>query len=183
MNTQALKDFIDSPYNKVADIKMLLFFVDITAFAFGTILLLMVASLFISNFWCRYFCSYGGLLGLISFFSPVKIRRVSCTCTDCLACTRVCPAMITVHKAGRVNSDECTGCLECVRVCPVDNTLYPEIGIIRKKISPRSFVLVVMGIFLIFYLGARLTGHWNNNVSRQEYIYHVRHIDEYTHLR
>ena len=93
--------------------------------------------------------------------------------------------MIAVHKAGRVRSDECTGCLECVKACPVADTLYPEIAGVKKKVTPRVFALGVLGIFLAFYIGARLSGYWNNDVSTQEYKYHIEHKDnlEYNHFQ
>lgn len=183
MNTATLKAFIESPYNQVADIKMLLFFIRMSSMTFGILLLLAVASLFISNFWCRYFCPYGALLGILSFLSPVKIRRNAATCTNCLACTRVCPAMIKVHKAGTVRSDECTGCMECVKVCPVKDTLYVGVVGVKKKISPRAVALSILAIFMIFYIGGRLSGYWQSNISKQDYMYHIQHIDEYDHLR
>ena len=185
MNTDALKAFIDSPYNKIADVKMMLFFLEMSTFAFGVILLLMLASLFISNFWCRYLCPYGGLLGILGFLSPVKIRREASTCTDCMACTRACPAMIQVHEAAIVRSDECTSCLDCVKVCPVENTLYPGVAFSKWSVSPRTVALGVLAIFLVFYITGRMTGHWENNITSQEYMYHIQHMDglEYNHVR
>ena len=144
MNTEALGRFIDSPYNKIADVKMLLFFIDMSRFAAGVIILLAVASIFMSNFWCLYLCPYGALLGMLSFLSPVKIKRNRSTCDDCMACMRVCPAMINVHKAGIVRSDECTICMSCVKACPIDNTLYPAIyG--KKKLNARTVAIGEIG--------------------------------------
>lgn len=185
MDTAALRSFIDSPYNKIADVKMLLFFVDMSRFAFGVILLLMAASIFISNFWCRYLCPYGGLLGILSFLSPVKVRRNASTCTDCMACTRVCPAMINVHKAGIVRSDECTSCLECVKACPVKDTLDATIVGVKRRVAPRTVAIGVLGIFLAIYITGRLTGRWQTNIASQEYMYHIEHMNglEYNHIR
>lgn len=183
MDISALRAFIDSPYNKVADIKMLLFFMDMSRLTLGVLILLAVASLFVTNLWCRYLCPYGGLLGLLSFLSPVKIRRNIRTCTDCLACTRVCPAMIKVHKEKIVRSDECIGCLECVGVCPVEKTLEPVVAGFKKPISGRAFAIGVVGIFVAFYIAALVTGHWRNNISREEYLYRIERMDsvEYGH--
>lgn len=185
MSAAALGEFIDSPYNKVADIKMLLFFLEMSGFAFGVILLLSVASIFISNFWCRYLCPYGALLGILGFVSPVKIRRNASTCDGCKACTRVCPAMINVHKATVVRSDECTSCMSCVKACPIENTLYPSLAITRRMVSPRVVAVGVLAIFLAFYVTGRVTGHWSSSISKHEYQYHIEHMDrlEYNHIR
>ena len=44
--------------------------------------LLVVASVFVQNFWCRYLCPYGALLG--AGFPPARwIRRNADLCIDC----------------------------------------------------------------------------------------------------
>ena len=37
--------------------------------------LLVLASVFVQNFWCRYLCPYGALMGLAALASPLRIRR------------------------------------------------------------------------------------------------------------
>src|ERR1041385_4280641 len=111
MDVPSLKSFIYSPYNKMADVKMWLFFANITTFALWTIIILMAFSLFIKNFWCRYLCPYGALLGALSWLSPLKITRNKSTCIDCELCTKACPSNIQVHSVGKVWSDECMNCL------------------------------------------------------------------------
>jgi polyferredoxin len=78
----------------VADIKMLHFFTNISALAFGVLVALSVFSIFVRNFWCRYLCPYGALLGGLSFVSIFKIHRNEDTCTRCHQCTRSCPVDI-----------------------------------------------------------------------------------------
>jgi hypothetical protein len=72
-----------------------------------------------------------------------------------------------------------------VAACPVKDTLYPEIGIAKKKISARTFALGALLIFFAFYFGARLTGNWHSNISDEEYMFHIQRMDqqEYTHPR
>jgi polyferredoxin len=82
MDLFSLANFIYSPYNKVADIKMYLFFAEISSFALWTIIILMVFSLFIKNFWCRFLCPYGALLGIAGWLSPLKITRTNATGID-----------------------------------------------------------------------------------------------------
>ena len=75
MSAEAMDGFMSTPYGLVADVKMLNFFRDIGLTAAVVIGLLVLLSMLVQNFWCRYLCPYGALLGLASLLSPVKIRR------------------------------------------------------------------------------------------------------------
>ena len=185
MDVVALKGFIYSPYNRVADIKMYLFFAHLTSFAFWTILTLVILSVVIQNFWCRYLCPYGALLGLLSWLSPLKITRQKSTCIGCELCTKACPAAINVHKATRVWSDECMSCLECVEACPVQNTLDLRTRRGTTPVPNWVFGSLVVGVFVAITGLAMLTGHWQNAISRQEYAKRFQQLDSpvYQHLR
>jgi polyferredoxin len=185
MDVTALKTFIYSPYNKVADVKMYLFFADISMFALWTIVVLVLFSIAIKNFWCRYLCPYGALLGMLSWPSPLKITRNKSTCIDCELCTKACPSSINVHKVKRVWSDECMSCLACVQVCPVKDTLDMRTGILNKKIPRRVFAGLVVGLFVAITGLAMLLGHWQNAISKEEYLKHFQQIDSplYQHNR
>lgn len=185
MDVPALKSFIYSPYNKVADIKMYLFFANISSFALWTILVLMLLSVFIKNFWCRYLCPYGGLLGIVSFLSPFKITRNASTCIDCELCTKACPANIKVHTAKRVWSDECMSCLQCVEACPVQQTLEMRTRRSAKPIPTWVFGALVAGVFVAVTGLAMLTGHWQNGIAQEEYQRRFQQLDSpvYQHFR
>ena len=185
MDVPSLKAFIYSPYNKVADIKMFMFFASISTFALWTVIILMILSVFIKNFWCRFLCPYGALLGALSWLSPLKIYRNKSTCVDCELCTKVCPSNIKVHKAGRVLSDECTGCLECVQICPVKNTLDIRTSVRDTLVPNWLFGILVAGVFVAITGLAMLTGHWQNNISKEEYLKRFPQIESpiYQHFR
>jgi polyferredoxin len=179
MDAAQVERFIHSPYNKVADIKMLLFFTELSSFAFWTLAVLILLSVVIKTFWCRYLCPYGGLLGFLSLFSPVKVTRNPITCTDCKKCTKVCPNLIAVHKPLRVISDECTACALCVDACPVENTLQFKTGKKSKNTIPTwAFGLLVLGIFITGFLTASISGHWQNSISKDEYLKRIQEIDK-----
>jgi len=38
-------------------------------------------------------------------------------------------------------------------------------------------------IFLVIYFGARFSGNWQSNISDEEYMFHIQHMNqaEYTH--
>ncbi len=186
MDVFNLENFIYSPYNKVADIKMYLFFANITTFAVWTIVVLMVLSVFIKNFWCRFLCPYGALLGVIGWLSPLKITRNKSTCTDCELCTKACPSNIKVHKSGRVWSDECMSCMLCVQACPVKSTLDVRIHSKSKTAVP-NWVLatLVVGLFTAVTGFAMLAGNWQNGISKEEYQRRFQQLNNpvYQHFR
>ena len=185
MDVGALAGFIYSPYNKVADIKMYLFFAEISGAALLTISILMVLSIFVKNFWCRFLCPYGALLGIVGWFSPLKVTRTASSCIDCELCTKACPANIKVHKATRVWSDECSSCLACVQVCPVKDTL--EVRMRKKGPAVPAWVLgtLVAALFVAVTGTAMLAGHWQNTISQQEYQRRFKelHSPLYQHFR
>jgi polyferredoxin len=185
MDVPTLREFIYSPYNKVADIKMYLFFLKISSFALWTLIVLAALSIVIKNFWCRYLCPYGALLGFLSIFSPVKITRRASTCVDCELCTKVCPSSINVHTVNKVWSDECMSCYACVEVCPVKNTLVMSAGNNTNSIPSWVFGVLVVGIFIAVTGLAALTGHWQNGISKEEYAKRIQNIESplYQHNR
>lgn len=185
MSLQELDIFIKSPYNKVADIKMYLFFADITPFALWTILILMMFSVVIKNFWCRYLCPYGALLGITGLFSPFRITRTKASCIDCELCTKVCPSNILVHRigernggpAGQVWSDECTSCLRCVEECPVKETLVLRARKESAAVPSWMMGALVAGVFIAVTGMGMLAGAWHNAVSKEEYLFRFQRLD------
>ncbi len=170
MSGSDLKNFLYGSYNKIADVRMLLFFTEMSRLTFWVLITLFVLSLFIKNFWCRYLCPYGALLGFFSMFSPFKITRNPETCTGCADCTAACPASIQVHQSERIRSDECMSCMACLEACPEKEVLKYTTGKKSKFHLPVwGYAAVLVGIFLLFTLTARLTGHWHNNIPQTEY--------------
>jgi polyferredoxin len=107
MSAEALDAFMHTPYGLVADVKMMNFFRNMGLTAAIVLLLLALLSLVVENFWCRYLCPYGALLGLTSLLSPLKIRRDANACIDCGKCARACPANLPVDRLTQVRSVEC----------------------------------------------------------------------------
>lgn len=169
MDVPALQAFIGSPYNRMADAKMYLFFANITSITLWSILVLVGLSIVVKNFWCRYLCPYGALLGVLSFLSPMKITRQKLTCIDCELCSNACPSAIKVHEVHRVWSDECTACLKCIEACPVKNTLGVHTADGAKPVPSWAFGSLVIGVFVAITGLAMLTGHWENSITKEEY--------------
>jgi ferredoxin len=185
MDVPSLEAFIYSPYNKMADVKMYLFFSETSTVALWTIIALVLLSVVIKNFWCRFLCPYGALLGMIGWLSPLKITRSLSTCTDCELCTKACPANIKVHRAKRIWSDECTSCLSCVEVCPVKQTLDVRVRPAGRAVPVRVLAGLVAGVFIAVTGLAILTGNWQNAIRKEEYQKRFQQLESpvYQHFR
>ena len=173
-----LRAFLESPYNRVADVKMGLFFVHIGQVGLTVLVLLVVLSTFVNGAWCRYLCPYGGLLGIVSRFSPVRVRRDPVSCIDCRKCDAVCMARLPISRSGSVLSSECTGCMDCIAACPVQDALVVKAG--PKKVPVWGYATAVVLLFLGGYLSARVAGVWDSAISDQEYVGRIQNIDDPT---
>ncbi len=187
MSPEAIASFMHTPYGLIADVKMLNFFRFMGTVGFVVLGVLVIASLFVQNFWCRYLCPYGALLGLVSLASPLRIRRNRDACIDCAKCAKACPAWLPVDRLNRVRSAECTGCLECVAVCPAEGALtlsLPERLQSKSKQNGMPAWAMAAGIALLF-LGlvgfAKTAGHWNSHIPNAVYQRLIPHANEATH--
>lgn len=167
MSAMAIRAFLDGPYGVIADVKMLNFFRYLGVAGAITVGVLLLLSIFIQNFWCRYLCPYGALLGLVGAFSPVRIRRRAETCIDCAKCAQACPALIPVDQLTAVRTPECTGCYECVTVCPADGALEMKAG--RRRLPAWALAAGVALVFFGFVGYAQLTGNWHTGIPDATY--------------
>ncbi|MHC0036171.1 4Fe-4S binding protein [Pseudoneobacillus sp. C159] len=172
-------DFLQSPYNKVSDVKMLLFFLQLGGLTLKVILIVFILSLFFPNFWCRFLCPYGAMIGLGSVFGVTKIKRNRETCIDCQACTRVCPQRIRVHEKKAVLTPDCTACMSCVEACPVKDTLNMTVA--TKKVNKWLIPVVFFGLFFLMVVIAKLTGNWNTNITYEEFKQLIPYINSIGH--
>jgi len=191
MSVEALEGFMNTPYGLLADVKMLNFFRDIGLIGAIVLGLLVLLSMLVQNFWCRYLCPYGALMGLVSFFSPVKIRRDAEACIDCGKCAKVCPAALKVDQLIQISSVECSACLQCVAACPAEDALQfalppraaakPAQRWYRRSLSPVTVTCAIAYLFFGVVLFARATGHWKTDLPRDVYMQLVPRANQLTH--
>ena len=170
--------FLNSPYYKLADVKMLHFFTRIGSVPLATIVMLILLSVVVRNFWCRYLCPYGALMGIFALFSPTMVQRRPDTCTGCLKCSRICPAHLPVHKRTRIVSPACSGCMDCVDACPAAGTLTMRtVALGRPTWSSGRLALPVGVVFAVLVFTAQISGYWQSRVSDGEFRMLLRMID------
>ena len=168
MSVEVIAAFFSGPYGLVADVKMLNFFRNLGRTSALTIAVLGVLSMMVQNFWCRYLCPYGALMGIASLLSPAKIRRNPDRCIDCAKCARACPFLLPVDKLVTVKSAECTACLECVAVCPSAGALdlsFPR----KRRISSWVLASCIAAIFVGMVGCAKLSGGWESRIPTEVY--------------
>lgn len=168
MSAASIAAFLSDPYGLIVDVRMLNFFRFLGGTAAFVLLGLIVASIFVQNFWCRYLCPYGALMGLVSMLSPLRIRRNESACIDCAKCAKACPSSLPVDKLVQIRSAECTGCLECVAVCPAQGALIMAAPR-RKAIPVWSLAAAIVVLFFGLVGYAKLSGHWDTRLPRQVY--------------
>lgn len=191
MSAGAIHEFMSTPYGLVADVKMLNFFRDMGQTAVIVIGLLVLLSMLIQNFWCRYLCPYGALMGIVSLLSPVKIRRDPEACIDCGKCARACPSSVAVDQLVQIRSVECTACMACVSACPAESALQFSLAPRKaatpadrwrgRALSPMAVTYVLASIFLGLVLLAKASGHWQTHLPREVYMNLVSHASEASH--
>lgn len=191
LSAEALLEFMETPYGLLADVKMLNFFRDMSLTAAIVIAALVLLSMVVQNFWCRYLCPYGALLGLASLLSPVKIRRDKEACIDCGKCARTCPAHLKVDELVQIRSVECSACMACVAVCPAEDALQlalpprraaaPAQRWYRRKLHPVAVACIVAYIFFGVVLLARAGNHWKTDLPREVYMRLVPQANQLSH--
>jgi polyferredoxin len=191
MSAAALENFMVQPYGLLADVKMLHFFLHMSTTAVVVVGVLVVLSVFIKNFWCRYACPYGAVMSLASLLSPTKIRRDTESCIECGKCAKACPQNLPVNKLVQVRSAECTACMECVSSCSTQNALQfalpPRTATplaqrwTGRIVSPMAAAVILATIFFGGIGLARATHHWQTNLSDDAYRELIPHVDDDTH--
>ena len=74
---------------------------------------LLVASVFVRNAYCRFLCPVGATLGIISNLTIFKIKRWS-ECSTCRLCQKTC--QWGAIQGGKILVTECVRCDDCERL-------------------------------------------------------------------
>jgi polyferredoxin len=97
--------------------------------------LLLLATVFVRNLYCRFLCPVGALLGVISNLTVFKIKRWS-ECNTCKICEKTCEW--GAIRGPVIVKTECVRCDDCERLY-LDQQKCPHWIILRRK-SAKLFV-------------------------------------------
>ncbi len=84
----------------------------------GLFVLVMALNLRVTRFWCRAVCPLGALLGVLSRWSFVQLRKHDTRCNDCRRCLLRCQGGDDPIPGAAWRKAECHLCLNCLSECP-----------------------------------------------------------------
>ena len=96
--------------------------------------ILLVATLFVRNLYCRYLCAVGAGLGLLSNLTIFRIKRWN-ECQTCKVCERACDW--GAIQGPKLSVAECVRCDDCERLY-TDRAGCPHWFILERHTSPRT---------------------------------------------
>ncbi len=169
MTAEDLRAFIHSPYNRICDVKMYAMFAHPSVTTLCVVAALGVLSLLFKNFFCRYLCPYGALLGLASIPGPTAVRRDPTRCNGCGSCTAACPNRIEVHSSTTVRSPECTACYGCVTACPQTGALRMGLPRSKRAMTFSLYGLITLAAFVFAAQAFRAFGYWDTDTPNDLY--------------
>ncbi|MFT4862371.1 MAG: NosR/NirI family nitrous oxide reductase transcriptional regulator [Pseudohongiellaceae bacterium] len=87
-----------------------LFYFSQSLLLWAILLVFLFAATLVPRFYCRYACPLGAALGVVSFVSPFKIKRVE-QCKVCKVCEHACPT--GAIRGPDIDFKECVRCDVC----------------------------------------------------------------------
>ena len=158
MDPASTRQFLTSAYNLTADAHLLELFVHPSNTFLAVLIVLGATGLVFRNAWCRWFCPYGALLGLLGFAGPCAVRQDKKACDGCGRCRRACP--FDIPPGGAARSPQCVACGQCVHVCPKPGAL--SIRFLSRPVPVFVPLLCGLGLFLGACLLAMALGFWDS---------------------
>jgi len=122
------------------------------------LLLIMIGSMLIERFFCRYLCPLGATFALVSRFRRFRIKKPREKCGECRLCTWKCSMGIPLTRCDVITSGECIDCFACVDVCPRHNA----------KAAPAPAVAAAMSVAAmtgLYYAGNLLSKNLSDGTA------------------
>jgi len=129
------------------------------ATAYVITVLVLLGSIFINRFWCRYLCPLGAVTAIFAKLGFTSIKRNDKKCIDCKICDKVCPVRVKVSSVDKVRSAECIDCTACVSNCPKSAL---SINLFKERISIKKYAIGLVFILLAVIGITKATGIWQS---------------------
>lgn len=126
------------------------------------LIVIIIASLFTKNLWCRYLCPLGAFFGILKKISFIRIERNTKTCTKCSICNRSCPANLDIENAKVIKDADCVSCGKCIGSCPKGSLEYK---LFNKNISKKFFSVLVILLIIVPLAIAPFTPFWKTKAE------------------
>lgn len=130
---------------------------------FVLLVLIMIASMIIERFFCRYLCPLGAIFTILSKLRIIHVKKESTGCGACRQCTKSCPMGIPMYRSEKITSGECVNCFKCTAACPKNN-LKAEIA--GKDMAPAAAGLITTAAMMgIYYVGNIISDNSADSLS------------------
>lgn len=116
----------------------------------GLLLLIIIGSMLVERFFCRYLCPLGAVFAPISRIRFFRFKKPRQNCGSCSLCSKNCSMGIPLYRSDYVTSGECIGCLACKEACPKGN-------VTAKPAPSVGAALTVAAITGLYYAGNIVT--------------------------
>lgn len=131
--------------------------------AFFLLVGIMVGSVFVHRFFCRYLCPLGAIFAIVSKVRVTHIQKERTSCGKCRACTNACPMGIALYRSDKVRSGECIACMACVAVCPRKNA---TLAISESSVRPAAAGVMAAAVMAgTYYAGTFSTNLLSSNTA------------------
>ncbi len=132
---------------------------------FTILLIIFLASVFISRFFCRYLCPLGAAQALFSSFSLSSIKHHK-GCSKCNKCLDKCPMGLSFSEEDNTISPECIRCLKCVDDCKVSPNNRVHMGFLKRNMQSKYYISLMLVLFLLIWnVASKL---WGGHASRDD---------------
>ncbi len=128
--------------------------------AYMVLVIVILGSLFVMRFWCRYFCPLGVIVGLIGKLGLFKVECENDKCVACHRCEKLCPMGVDIAGQGRITTVECNSCLDCLAVKDVKNAIHLRLPNAGIKLYPVLYPVALITIFFGVIFSAKAAGVW-----------------------
>lgn len=140
---------------------------------FCVLLVVIVASVFIYRFLCRFFCPLGAIYSLFCKISLLGVKLDKDKCINCGLCIQGCKMDIK-----HVGDHECIQCGECISICPVQAISWKGSHIFIRSTAPQDQPVAEVGKIDLLALSKSNAGEALTSPEKLEVQAQMKTVDQ-----